>query len=137
MPVLTRWMVKTSLLYFILALVTGVLLGLRQWLPPGWLPGGLFPVYLHLYMVGWVTMLIFGVVYWMFPKYSLSSLRGSERMGWAVYWLLNLGLLLRAVGESLVQPGSAWGWLLALSALLQLLAGLGFILNTWPRVKEK
>lgn len=134
-------MVKTSLIYFVLALVAGVLVGLRQW--PGLqplsalLPAGLFPVYLHLYMVGWVTMLIFGVVFWMFPKYTMERPRGSERAGWAVYWLLNAGLALRAAGETLALQGSHWGWVLVLSALLQLAAAIIFVLNTWPRVKEK
>ncbi len=130
-------MIKTSFVYLVLALLTGVALGLRSALALDWLPAGLTPVYFHLYMVGWVTMLIFGVVYWMFPKYSLEKPRGSGRLGWWVYGLLNVGLALRVLGESLAQPGSGWGWALVASAALQWLAGAGFVLNTWQRVKEK
>ncbi len=137
MPRLTRWMIKTSLVYLVLALLTGVALGLRSALALDWLPAGLTPVYFHLYMVGWVTMLIFGVVYWMFPKYSLEKPRGRERLGWWVYGLLNVGLALRVLGESLAQPGNSLGWALVVSAALQWLAGAGFVLNTWQRVKEK
>jgi hypothetical protein len=87
--------------------------------------GALQPVYFHLLMVGWISQLIFGVVFWMFPKYSAERPRGSEGLGWATYGLLNMGLLLRAVGEPLVavQPNGGTGWLLAASAVLQLLAG--------------
>ncbi len=130
-------MIKTSLVYLVLALLTGVALGLGSALSVNWLPPGLTPVYFHLYMVGWVTMLIFGVVYWMFPKYSLERPRGSTRLGWWVYGLLNVGLALRVLGESLAQPGNGWGWALVVSAALQWLAGTGFVLNTWQRVKEK
>jgi hypothetical protein len=53
--------------------------------------------------------------------------------------LLNLGLLQRAVAEPLnaLRPAPAWGWLVALSAVLQWLAGLAFAANSWPRVKER
>ncbi len=137
MPRLTRWMIRTALVYLVLALITGILLGLRSALNLNWISAGLDPAYIHLYVVGWVTMLIFGVVYWMFPKFTLEKPRGSDALGWAVYGLLNAGLILRVLGESQAQPGSFWGWVLVVSALLQWLAGIGFVANTWKRVKEK
>ena len=139
MPPLARWFVRTALAYFVAALVVGVGLMLRLTvdLPPG--IAALQPVYFHLLVVGWVSQLIFGVVYWMFPKHSAERPRGSERLGWATYWLLNVGLALRVVGEPLValQPGPGPGGLLAASAILQLLAGWAFVANTWGRVKER
>jgi hypothetical protein len=30
----------------------------------------LWPTYLHLLVLGWLTQLIFGVAFWMFPRYS-------------------------------------------------------------------
>jgi hypothetical protein len=136
MPTLTRWFLKTALVYLIIALLTGALLAGRAiWaLPP--LVLALTPVYFHMFMVGWVTQLIFGVVFWMFPKYSKEQPRGHERLGWTVYGLLNLGLALRVVSEPVntILPGSFWGWLLLTAAVLQWLAGVGFIVNTWPRV---
>jgi hypothetical protein len=65
--------------------------------------------------------------------------RGNESLAWAIFWLLNAGLILRAVGEPLntLRPDSGWGWILAISALLQWVAGSGFVINTWQRVKER
>jgi len=139
MPPLTRWFVKSSLIYLIAALIVGAVMALQGVLP---LPAGLAalgPAYVHLFMVGWVSQLIFGVVYWMFPKYSRAKPRGSEGLGWATYGLLNAGLILRVVGEPLIalRPEAGLGWLLALAALCQWLGGLAFVLNTWGRVKEK
>jgi hypothetical protein len=139
MPKLTRWMLKTSLVYLVLALGTaGALAAARS----GWLPtslNALSPVYFHLFLVGWVTQLIFGVVFWMFPKYSPDKPRGSEVLGWWTYILLNTGLLLRCLGEPLLSwgPAAFWGWIVALSALLQWAGGMCFVFNTWGRVKEK
>ena len=55
----------------------------------------------------------------------------------AIYLLLNAGLILRVIGEPMqaFQPDAGWGWLLAVSAVLQWLAGMGFVANTWARVK--
>lgn len=137
---LSRWFIKSSLIFFVLALLAGLLLAANSlWNLPAFV-GALSPVYFHLFLVGWITQLIFGVVYWMFPKYSLEKPRGNEQIAWATFWLLNLGLVLRMIAEPLnaqSPPGSAWGWLLAVSALLQWIAGLLFVGNTWGRVKEK
>jgi uncharacterized membrane protein YtjA (UPF0391 family) len=137
MPRLTRWMVKTSLVYLVLALLLGLLPPAASLGGIAWTPPGLTPVYFHLFLVGWVTLLIFGIVFWMFPKYSLEKPRGREPLGWAVYVLLNTGLLLRVIGEGFGLTAPSWGWILVLSAVLQWLAGLIFVINTWPRVKEK
>ena len=139
MPLLTRLFIKTALTYFVLALAVGLLLALRPLVSlPIWV-AGLNPVYFHLFMVGWVTELIIGVAYWMFPKFSRESPRGWEGLAWAVYGLLNFGLLARIIAEPAHSVGGgAWtGWLLVASALAQWLAGLLFVVNTWSRVKVK
>jgi hypothetical protein len=139
MPPITRLFVKTALVYFVAALIVGIavtLPALRSSLP---FLGGLTPVYFHLFMVGWVTQLIAGVAYWMFPKFTRTQPRGSDRLAWATYLLLNAGLLLRVVAEPALGVSALplWGWLVALAAVLQWAGGMAFVANTWPRVKEK
>ena len=137
MPAVTRFFIKTSFLYLIAALLVGVILAANFLWELGGILRGVTPLYFHMFMVGWVTQLIFGVVFWMFPRHTPDAPRGSEKLGWWTYGLLNVGLLLRVVGEPMVaqQPGTAWGWLLVVSAVLQWGAALCFFLNTWPRVK--
>ena len=137
MPTLTRWFIKSSLVYFVAALVIAVLLALQAPLNLPSAMGSLMPVYFHLFMVGWITQFIFGVIYWMFPRLSKEKPRGSEGLAWATYGLINVGLILRVIGEpvSALQPQAGFGWLLALSAILQWLGGMVFVFNTWGRVK--
>ncbi len=139
MPRLTRCYIKTALVYLALALLLAALLALPYNLPLPTYIRIMTPAYFHLFLVGWVTQMIFGVIYWMFPIVNRARPRGNEAIGWASFTLLNVGLLLRVVGEPLVSlhPEGWFGWLLALSALLQWLAGLLFVLLAWPRVKEK
>jgi cbb3-type cytochrome oxidase subunit 1 len=139
MPPITRLFIKASLLYLVAALLVGLLLALRGLLNLLAIVGGLTPVYFHLFMVGWVTQIIAGVAYWMFPKWSRQRPRGYDSLALATFWLLNAGLLLRVIAEPAqtvsVWPG--WGWLIVAAALLQWLAGMAFVANTWPRVKGK
>ena len=139
MPPLTRWFLRISLLSLLLAVLLALFSAAQA--PLGMdLPMSAFsPVYFHLFMVGWVTQLIFGVVFWMFPKHSKERPRGSEALGWLTFGLLNTGLLLRLVGEpgQALDPAPLWGWTLAVSALLQWAAGMLFVINTWGRVKER
>ncbi|MCC6298733.1 MAG: hypothetical protein IT314_05515 [Anaerolineales bacterium] len=132
MPLLTRTFIKTGMLCLALALALGIALATG-------ITNGLFPVYIHLLVFGWLTQLIFGVVFWMFPKYSVAKPRGSEALGWWTYALLNSGLLMRAIAEPIqsTQPNSLGGWVLVISALFQFSAGALFVVNSWGRVKEK
>jgi hypothetical protein len=139
MPTLSRWFIKIGLLYFIVSLLLGALMMAQPAL--GWSAQiqVLRPVYLHFLFIGWVTQIIMGVAYWMFPKYSREHPRGSEKLGWAVLILLNIGLVLRAVGEPavLLAPELGMNWTLVVASFCLLLAGWGFIANTWGRIKER
>jgi heme/copper-type cytochrome/quinol oxidase subunit 1 len=139
MPRLTRYFIKTAFIDLAVALLLGVLLAAQAAFD---LPAGiaaLSPVFFHLFMVGWVAQLIFGMLFWMLPKYSKERPRGDERLAWAAYVLINVGLVLRVIGEpvNVVRADLGVGWLLGLSALLQLIGGWAFIANAWPRVKER
>ena len=136
MPTLTRWYIRAGLIYLLTSFLLGVLL---QWTPAAAVPWlrAAWPTYLHILVVGWLTQLIFGVAYWLFPRYSAAAPRGSERLGWAGFLLLNLGLVLRIAGEPWAALGGDTAPLLLGSALAQLLAGWAFVANTWPRLRER
>jgi len=138
MPPLTRWFVRSALAWLLLALAGGILLasGVAARIPGTELVLP-YPTYLHLVTVGWLTNLIFGVAFWMFPRYTAESPRGSDALGWTSYAGLNAGLLLRLIGEPAQLAGAGSRTLLLLSASLQLLGGWAFVLNIWPRVKAK
>jgi hypothetical protein len=118
------------MIYFIAALTVGAVQAILH-------APFIGPTYVHMLVVGWITQMIFGVAYWMFPKYSPETPRGNNAIAIATFVLLNAGLLIRVVAE----PALAWrpqampGWPLAVAGMAQALAGVGFAINTWPRVK--
>ncbi len=139
MPTLSRWFIKIGMLYLVIGLMMGAALLAQPVM--GWSASlhVLRPVYLHFLFIGWVTQVIMGVGYWMFPKYSKEKPRGKEWVGWMVLISLNVGMVLRAIGEPAVvlAPQAGLGWTLAVASLLLLAAGWGFIFNTWGRIKER
>jgi heme/copper-type cytochrome/quinol oxidase subunit 1 len=44
------------------------------------------PAYFHLFLVGWVTQMIFGVIYWMFPIITRTRPRGNAGRGLGQLW---------------------------------------------------
>lgn len=140
MPVFTRWSIRFSLLCLLLSW------GLELWrmAQPAWVPPLLWAhriaIY-HLFFVGWLTQLIFGVAYWMFPTQSRELPRGKEWLGYGVLICLNLGIWLRIAAEPVVAVLGTTGWspwwrgVLVLAGVLQCLAACGFAVLIWPRIR--
>jgi hypothetical protein len=135
-PKVTRWIIKSALVYLVLgALIGSLALSSAAPLPPALL--ALRPLAWHLLTLGWATQLVFGVALWMFPIFSKAQPRGDERLIWAGFWTLNAGMAMRAVGEPAgsLWPGSVPLWLLPAAALLQVAGIWIFVVVLWPRVK--
>ena len=139
MPTLTRWYIKAALLYLAAALLLALLLAVNRVADLPRFVSLLSPAYFHFFLLGWVTQMIFGVGYWMFPIIDRERLRGSDVLGWATFATLNVGLLLRLVAEPAIALTSvtAWGVVLAVGATLQWISGLLFVVSSWPRIKGR
>jgi hypothetical protein len=139
MPKLSQLALKAAMVYLVLgALGAAAYWANAMW--PLWPPlAALSPTYLHLIVVGWLTQLIFGVMYWMFPVISRARPRGDTRVAWAAFITLNAGLLLRAVFEPwrALDPAPWNGYALVLSAMFQVLSAVLFVWVSWGRVRER
>lgn len=122
MPFLSHLYIRTAFLHLVLAL------GLAMF----WTHPSVF----HMLTVGWLTQLIFGVAFWLFPRVSREKPYGRT---WPMVWawgLLNAGLVLRVVAEP-QAPGSVWTVLLVVAAGLQWAASLLLVVYFWKRVRVK
>jgi hypothetical protein len=139
MPTITRTLIKTALVYLLAGTFLSALWLVQIVVPLHPFLAVLQPTALHLIVVGWLTQLIFGVALWMFPIRSKAQPRGPEAFGWSCYGLLNAGLVLRLIAEPLqsFRPIPALGWVLVLSAVLQVAACWIFVGLIWTRVRVK
>ena len=138
MPLLTRYFLKTAMLYFVASSCLGgyllIAVGLQRSVPLV-----LQPVYWHMLLVGWLMQLIFGVAYWMFPPFAKGQPHRRPALAWLTYGALNVGLLLRVIIEPwhAMRPQPVLGWLLVCSAVLQVAAGWMFVITIWSRVRGR
>lgn len=136
MPTQSRWLIKTALLYLAVALALGVV---RAGQAAGALPGTASTLWLpqlHFLTVGWLTQLIFGVAFWLFPNPGGGGEASSQAV-WIAYGTLNLGLLLRLGFEPRALPEDLRAWGLVASAALQWAASLLLMGHFWRRVRTK
>lgn len=132
-----RYFIRTALLYLVAAFSVGGLVLANQGIQISSRIGALLYPYYHLLTVGWITQLICGVAVWMFPVLSRENPRGDERWTWATYLMLNLGLILRVIFEPVHAWYGSFGWMLVVSAILQMLAMWCFVIAIWGRVKAR
>jgi hypothetical protein len=136
MPTQARWLIKTALMYLTAALALGVV---RAAQTAGMVPGTASELWLpqlHFLTVGWLTQLIFGVAFWLFPNPDANGAAYSHVV-WAAYGALNVGLLLRMGCEPALLTEDLQTWGLVTSAALQWGASLLLVGHFWRRVRPK
>jgi heme/copper-type cytochrome/quinol oxidase subunit 1 len=118
--------IRASLIW----LGVGVALGVAMAYAPG-AALGYRPAHMHANLLGFVSMMIFGVAYHVIPRFSGSPLR-SRRMADIHLWVANVGLALLVAGfiarvhaPILSNPGIRGG------AALAALGAYLFIFNLW------
>ncbi len=90
-----EWFVRAFVKASLAWLTLGVTLGVAMAAHPAWIVYR--PVHLHLNLLGFVTMMIYGVAYHVIPRFSGHPLH-SRALAGAHWWVSNVGLLLMASG---------------------------------------
>lgn len=124
-------------LYFIRAALIYLLVGVSLGLAMGMAPARanlvyyLLPSHTHINLIGWVSMLIFGVAYHILPRFTGRPLH-SPRLAWVHFFLANAGLIGMALFFFLnrYQDGQ-WRGPLAASMILQAAGIVSFVYNIW------
>ena len=150
MPTISRAFVKASLIYLGLGAVLGTLLLVNRWVFLGTAIGSLRVSHVQFLVVGWLTQLIIGVGWWLFPPLAIGlrpgspkpvrrgqAQRGNESLVWATFITLNAGILLRSVFAPLYSwtDIGLFNALAGISGLFLLTAAITFVANTWGRVR--
>jgi uncharacterized integral membrane protein len=136
MTPLVRLYVKTSFAFLLLGLILGGYITVEVNLLGRAVAWPLITAHVHLVLVGFVLMLVFGVATWMFPRPARDAGRYRPGLAWLVYWLLTASTLVRVLGElTAAAAGSRGSSLAALGGLGQLAAAVVFVANMWTRVR--
>ena len=134
---LSSLMVRASFVWLLAGIVLGGLMLIDRAIPGEWRLW-LSPTHGHILFVGWFLQFALGVAFWLLPRRRTPRrpLGYDERSAIAAVVALNLGLLLRVIGEPAERAGYASGWTLAAlaaSAVLQIAAVVQFVAVLWSR----
>ena len=126
------WFVKAFLKASISWLGLGVTLGIAMVVHPAWT--AYRTAHLHMNLLGFVSMMIFGVAYHVIPRFTGHALH-SKRLAGAHWWIANVGLACMAAGFMMLRgPGALRMTLLAAGGSLSALGAYSFIYNIWRTI---
>lgn len=126
------WFVRAFLKSSLAWLAAAVTLGVAMAVHPPWV---LFrTAHLHMALLGFVAMMIFGVAYHVIPRFAGFQLH-SGRAAVAHWWLSNAGLLVLVTGFA-VRPwlGARAVPLLAAGGLLSAIGAYTFVYVIWRTI---
>jgi cbb3-type cytochrome oxidase subunit 1 len=123
-----RWFIRSSLVWLGVGVVMGV------WMAVDVSAVVYRPAHMHANLLGFVSMMIFGVAYHVLPRFSGTPLR-SRQAAMVHVWVANAGLAALVVGWLVrgVAPSLA-AWLLGSGALASAVGAFLFIGNIWVTV---
>ena len=123
-----HWFIKSSLAW----LGGGVVLGVAMAAHPMWIVYR--PAHVHMNLLGFVTMMIFGVGYHVLPRVAGAPLRWP-RLGMIHWWLANTGLALMVAGFFLLPSLPAIGRVTLVAGGSMAASGaFCFIVNIWRTI---
>ena len=123
------WFVKAFIRASLAWFALGILLGIAMAAYPPWVIYR--PAHAHMNVVGFLTMMVFGVGYQLLPRLFGHPLF-SRRVAVAHWWTANAGLTGMVAGF-IVRPYAFRGGsnLVAIGGVLFSLGALGFVYNMW------
>lgn len=124
-----EWFVKAFLKASITWLGLGVTLGVAMAIHPQFIIYR--PAHVHMNLLGFVTMMIYGVAYHVIPRFTGHQLH-SRRVAAVQWWLANGGLMLMVAGFFLApHAGSPTTLVLGTGGILAAVAAYCFVFNIW------
>jgi cbb3-type cytochrome oxidase subunit 1 len=128
------WFVKAFLKASLMWLGAGVSLGMAMAMHPAW--AVYRSAHLHMNLLGFVAMMIFGVAYHVIPRFTGHPLH-SRRLAVVHWWLANGGLALFVAGF-LMLPHTMYDTparvVVAVGGVLSAVAAYAFIYNLWRTI---
>ena len=124
-----EWFIKAFIRASLLWFAGGIILGVGMAIEPAW--SAYRPAHAHMNVVGFLTMLVFGVGYQLLPRLFGHPLR-SPRLAVAHLFLANAGLAGLVIGF-LLRP--RWfqeaRWVIAAGGTLFAIGALLWVWNLW------
>jgi len=127
-----EWFVNAFIKASVTWLGAGVTLGVAMTVNPTLIVYR--PAHVHMNLLGFVTMMIYGVAYHVIPRFTGHQLH-SRRIACLQWWLANIGLALMVFGFCLAPNNiSSAPFILAGGGIMAAMSAYLFVYNVWLTV---
>ena len=126
-----EWFVKAFLKASLAWLGLGVALGVGMAVWPAWT--AYRAAHMHMNLLGFVAMMIFGVAYHVIPRFTGHALY-SRRLAGLHWWCANVGLALFAGGLIARMHWVGGSLVMLVGGVLSALSAYFFIYNLWRTI---
>jgi hypothetical protein len=136
MPRTSMYLVRTSLIWLGIGGLIGGLMLINKGIPFWPMLWAWRWAHVHSLLIGWMLQVACGVATWMLPRPQISGWRGDQRLIWACYLSLNLGVICAVLPGSatVLGGGQALNQLYLITGICYLCAMLAWVLAIWPRL---
>ena len=137
MTPLVRRYVKTSFVFLLAGLLLGGWIIVSEFVFGRYPPRLFITAHVHLLLVGFMLMIVMGVATWMFPRPARDDVGYRPSLAEAVYWVMTISTVVRAVAELSAgfSPAPLLRLAIAAGGLGQLVGAGLFVMNMWRRVR--
>ncbi len=132
-----RYFIKTSVIFLIVGILTGLYMSISKYLLNIGYSQELISAHTHLILVGSVMMMIMGVALWFFPRAEKEDKKYNPDLILATYWLMTFSTALRFIFQVSANffLSEILRILIAVCSILQVIAIILFFYSMWGRIR--
>ncbi len=133
-----RYFIKTSIIFLITGILTGLYMSISLNVFNTSYPTGFISAHTHIILVGSVMMMIMGVALWFFPRAIKDDKKYQPDIIWGVYFIMTLATAFRFITEILTSLFNLTSFrgIISFFSLLQVLALILFFYSIWGRIRS-
>lgn len=132
-----RYFIKTSVIFLIVGILTGLYMSISKYLLNIGYSQELISAHTHLILVGSVMMMIMGVALWFFPRADKEDKKYNPNLILATFWLMSVSTALRFIFQVSANffLSENLRILIMVCSILQVVAIILFFYSMWGRIR--
>ncbi|MEW6508858.1 MAG: hypothetical protein AB1432_14045 [Bacteroidota bacterium] len=134
-----RYFIKTSIIFLIIGIITGLYLLITRTYYNQWPHPDLVSAHTHIILVGSVMMMIMGVALWFFPRAEKNDKLYKPTLILITYFIMTISTGVRFISQvisAFVKIDELLKLFLTISAIGQVLGIILFFISMWGRIRS-
>lgn len=132
-----RYFVKTSLIFLMVGILTGLHMSFTKYISQKSYTQELISAHTHIILVGSVLMMIMGVALWFFPRAEKDDKKYNPDLILVTYWMMTIATAMRFVTQ-IIGAYYYLPWVnvsIVVFSSFQVLAMILFFYSMWGRIR--